>query len=687
MTRHRTPSRRHHRLVALAAVVLMVAGASPSSAQTDAPPARTGPPAGPSGTGIPPVTNPPSGEVTRVIVELTTPTRSPTELTPGEEAAQQQEIAGTQATVEDEVAGTGSEVVATFDHVPGMAVEATAEGLDRLRSSPAVASIRPDGVVRPLLSESTTLVRADETWPDADGTGYSVAVLDTGVDGGHDFLDEKVVYEACFADDTIAGNEPTGDCPNGQNFQQAAGSAAPCLLGGCGHGTHVAGIAASDGDLAADGGSYPGVARGANIVAVQVFHDDNGRPLAYYSDIVEGLDAVYTIHDTYSVAAVNLSLGGDLFGEFCDQEVNPAVFQSVQLLRDAGIPTVVASGNDTASDALSFPACLSNVISVGSVNDAGTYQDEVAFNSNTAPFLRMLAPGHTITSAVPDPSAPRNDVASVFGTSLAAPHVAGAIAILRDAEIGDALPPGDRVDHLQGVLRASGTCVTDILNKIDYTRLDVRAAFDWTGPPSLFWDIDCNYWAGDAIDWLSNDPNGSASAPAPLAAGFPDGSFGPDLPITRAQDARMVHRLFAEPLPGGGYTHGFTDVPAWVKPAVNWMNWPGGPADPEPLMSGTGSTFLPDANITRAEKARQLYRAAGSPAIDGSCPATHGFSDVPLWVDEAVRWLTCPAHGPSGTTAIAVGYPGGTFRPNNAISRAETARMLQRFSDAGHAVI
>jgi hypothetical protein len=182
-------------------------------------------------------------------------------------------------------------------------------------------------------------------------------------------------------------------------------------------------------------------------------------------------------------------------------------------------------------------------------------------------------------------------------------------------------------------------------------------------------------WVDDAVDWMICED---------YATGYDDGTFRPTWNITRAQDARMVHRLFGEPAPGGGFTHSFTDVPPWVSAAANWMNWPGGPASPEPLMSGYGSTFAPNANITRAQKARQLFRAAGSPAIDASCPATHGFSDVPPWVDEAVRWLTCPAHGPGGSTAIATGYRDGTFRPNNPITRAETARMLQRFDEAGH---
>jgi subtilisin family serine protease len=690
VTAHRLPKNRRARLavVTLATLLLTFVPAKPASAQAEPPAARSGPSSAVAGPSAPTVVEPAPGETTRVIVELATPTRPPAELAPVEEAAQEQAIAATQAEVAVGLDDTGAEVVATFDQVPGMAVEATAEGLDQLRSDPDVVAVRPDGVVRPLLDVSTALVRADEAWPDADGTGYSVAIIDTGVDGGHDFLDTKVVHEACFADDTIPNNAPAGDCPNGQSSQTGTGAAVPCAFAGCDHGTHVAGIATSDGDPGEDAVSYPGVAKGATIVAEQVFHNDAGGALAYFSDIVEALNDVYSVRDDHAVAAVNMSLGGFLFDTFCDDQIEPLMFDAVQNLKDEGIPTVVASGNDGVVNALSFPACLSNVISVGSVISGkdGSQADGIAFDSNAAPFLRLLAPGSPITSAQPDATAPRNDTRSRSGTSMAAPHVAGAIAVLREAGVGEPVDEVDRADRLHGVVRASGVCLEDPGNGIGYARLDVRAAIDWAGLPSaLFWDIDCDYWAQAAIDWLGFDPDGTLGPAQPLAAGFTDGTFRPTLPITRAQDARMLHRLFGEPDPAP-YAHSFVDVPAWVDDAVDWVNWPGGPASPDPLMTGTGNRFKPNANITRGEKARQLYRAAGSlprAQIELQCPS-HPFTDVPPWVDDAVLWLTCPAFGPDGTTAIATGYGDNTFRPNNPITRAQTARMLERFDQAGH---
>ena len=149
-------------------------------------------------------------------------------------------------------------------------------------------------------------------------------------------------------------------------------------------------------------------------------------------------------------------------------------------------------------------------------------------------------------------------------------------------------------------------------------------------------------------------------------SGYPNNTFGPNLPITRAQVASLLYKIAGSPdvsvvfWPG----HGLSDVPAWVEDPVKWMvGW--GYATGYP-----NGTFRPNNNITRAEMARMLFRIAGEPT--GS-PA-NAFPDVPNWVDAAVDWLTDPARTP----AYASGYPDGTFRPNNNITRAQTTRMTCR---------
>ena len=97
------------------------------------------------------------------------------------------------------------------------------------------------------------------------GTGQVVAVIDSGVDRTNPYLAGDVVAEACYSTNAIGYT--AGGCPNGRNVQTGTGAAAPCLYAGCAHGTHVAHTAA---------GAY-GVAPGAKVIAVQIFHCERGE--------------------------------------------------------------------------------------------------------------------------------------------------------------------------------------------------------------------------------------------------------------------------------------------------------------------------------------------------------------------------------------------------------------------------
>ncbi|MEL7210434.1 MAG: S-layer homology domain-containing protein, partial [Actinomycetota bacterium] len=114
----------------------------------------------------------------------------------------------------------------------------------------------------------------------------------------------------------------------------------------------------------------------------------------------------------------------------------------------------------------------------------------------------------------------------------------------------------------------------------------------------------------------------------------------------------------------------FYDLPAWLEASGHW-------AYCGPYMAGyPDHTFRDGQPITRAEAARLLYRVAGSPSVALLPP--HGLSDVPPWIEDAVRWLVANDY--------AVGYPNGTFRPNRAISRGELTRMQHRIAGS-HGVL
>ena len=170
-------------------------------------------------------------------------------------------------------------------------------------------------------------------------------------------------------------------------------------------------------------------------------------------------------------------------------------------------------------------------------------------------------------------------------------------------------------------------------------------------------------WVEDAVRWMTstvNDP--------PLMTGITPTRFKPNDPITRAQVVRQLYREAGSPPVGALPPHGFTDVPGWVEDAVRW-------AKANTIATGiTPTTFVPNDPITRAQVVRMKYRLAGEPAVV-SLPL-HGFSDVPPWVEDAVRW----GANTDNPLPLLTGYDNGTFRPNLDITRAQVVRMDYRLA-------
>jgi subtilisin family serine protease len=349
-----------------------------------------------------------------------------------------------------------------FAHLPFLGLEVDALTLDRLAGLPEVLAVEEDRLHRPSLAETTAVIHAPQAWSAGHtGAGQVVAVLDTGVDRDNGLLAGKVVSEACYST-TSATFGSTALCQRGST---APGAASPCAgVAGCDHGTHVAGIATGRGS------GFSGVAPDAGLIAIQVFSRFDGEPycsagatcvLAFTSDIVAGLERVYDLRTQYAIAAANLSLGGDPYTsrEVCDQE-QALTRRAIENLRAVGIAAVAASGNAGRADALDAPACVSSAVSVGATSDA----DGIASFSNSASWLTLLAPGVNVYSSVP------GGFGTKSGTSMATPHVAGALAVLGQAV------PGTGVDARVAALRDAGVPVPDGRNGLTFPRLLVDAA-------------------------------------------------------------------------------------------------------------------------------------------------------------------------------------------------------------------
>uniref|UniRef100_UPI0023EF8AC6 S8 family peptidase n=1 Tax=Trichlorobacter lovleyi TaxID=313985 RepID=UPI0023EF8AC6 len=282
--------------------------------------------------------------------------------------AQQATIQNAQDKILKRLSKKHAEKSKRFKHIPFMALEVDAADLSILLSSPEIDSIEEDVPVPPTLTQSVPLLGGDGSgaFSGFTGAGQTVAILDTGVDKTHPFLAGKVIDEACFSSN-YAPHAATTVCPNGQISQTGSGAGVNCnsAIAGCDHGTHVAGIAAGN------GAGFSGVAKDASVLAVQVFSrfDANcgGLPtpcaLTYSSDYTSALDWVYSKRSTYSIAAVNMSLGGGSNTTDCDA-VSGSVKAAIDNLRSAGIATVIATGNNGYTNAIGSPACISTAVSV-----------------------------------------------------------------------------------------------------------------------------------------------------------------------------------------------------------------------------------------------------------------------------------------------------------------------------------
>ena len=393
------------------------------------------------------------GEV-RVLVEFALPSGRVAEsaLAAPARSAFRQEIADTGSRVLSQLSQHQYRVLRRYLTSPLLALSVGPSALKELEASNLpIKRVMEDRIHKPVLMDSVPLIGADQAWAAGfDGSGRTVAVIDSGVDSAHPFLAGKVIEEACYS--TTSGFQSTTLCPNGADEQIGPGAGVYCPLDleGCWHGTHVAGIVAGDGtslDL-----PIWGVGRGASIMSIQVFSrinsflDCGGAPPclgAFTSDILAALERVYDRRTAHDFVSVNMSLGGGLFSAACDNEPYKPFIDN---LRAVGIATVIASGNDGSTSQISAPACVSSAVSVG----ATTKDDRVADYSNVAPFMSLFAPGDEIISSYPG-----GNFAVASGTSMAAPHVAGAWAILKQAA------PTASVDDILQALTSTGLPITD----------------------------------------------------------------------------------------------------------------------------------------------------------------------------------------------------------------------------------
>jgi subtilisin len=353
--------------------------------------------------------------------------------------------------------------VKQFESVPMLGLLADSSDMRALISDRNVEAIYEDIAVPPTLDDSVPLIEANKVWnrKGVIGEGWTVAVLDTGVERNHKSLRGKIVSEACYSS-TVPGQSTTV-CPGGVEVSTIRTSGQNCddTLFGCFHGTHVSGIAVGN-----PSNNFKGVAKGANLFPIQVFSAFGaGYPscggtacvLSYTSDQILGLERVSKLANKKKVASVNMSIGGGTFSSACDGDARKPI---IDTLRSKKVAVAIASGNNGFNGSVNAPGCISSAITVGST----TKQDAISSFSNHANLVDMMAPGSDITSSLLG-----NTFGSLSGTSMATPHVAGAFALLRSGF------PTASVNKIETALKCSGVPVSR--SGITKPRINVFAAY------------------------------------------------------------------------------------------------------------------------------------------------------------------------------------------------------------------
>ncbi len=338
----------------------------------------------------------------------------------------------------------------TYTTVNGFAGKLKKSSYQKLRNNPKVVKIYKTKNITLFLNNSAGIINATRVWSliysstNITGKAESICVIDTGVDYTHAALGN-----------CSTTNFTSGVCSKvitGYDFVNSDNDP----IDDHGHGTHVTGIVASTDN------TYRGIAPDSNIIAIKVLNSAGGGTSA---NLISGIDWCVNNASIFNISVISMSLGtSTLFTSHCDND-DISLTSSIANAITKNVSVIAATGNADSTTGIASPACITNVTSVGGVDKS----DNIDFNRNN--ITDLLAPGVNILSTKNG-----GGFETLSGTSMSAPHVAGAFALLRQyrrLEQNQILTPA----QIQDALNDTGKQVNDTAGSgFFFSRINVYSA-------------------------------------------------------------------------------------------------------------------------------------------------------------------------------------------------------------------
>ena len=341
----------------------------------------------------------------------------------------------------DEIEEEGSaEVIVKLIDEEIVVMEVSEVGLDYLKDNPYVEKVEFDFPISAFLEDTVGILNATKTYSlDVEGlnlTGsyQSVCVLDSGVNYSHaDF--GGCIGAGCGVVD-------------GYDFVNDDGDP----MDDFGHGTHVAGIVGAN-------GSINGIAYQANIIAMKVL-DESGDGVT--SSLISAINWCVANKSVYNISVITMSLGtSTLYEEFCDASFS-SLGSSINAAYAANISIIAATGNVGNYTAVASPACIQNVTAVTS----STKTDGLSSFSNRNKLVDLIAPGTFINSTKMS-----GGYLVDSGTSMAAPHVAGAFALIY--QLLNLTSQIQTPKQVEAKFNQTGASIYDSSSDLNFSRINI----------------------------------------------------------------------------------------------------------------------------------------------------------------------------------------------------------------------